>query len=245
VAGIAGALFICGCGHSGTSLLASMYAAHPRVYVPLRETNTFLRPEQATERLAQLQAEAAAQPAPFLVEKTPRHVRALELMRALVPDARFVIVVRDGGDVMASLMRRGSTSAEAADRWIADTAVAWAERDARDVHVYRHEDLIEDVERTLGDVCTFAAIPYDEQMLRYHEQERLWFGAAENAPAPGPRPTGLDGLRVHNQHRSWQINQPIFDARGRGRATLSAQDGALLSTPAASEVLRAFGYEPL
>ena len=52
--------FICGCGHSGTSLMAAMFASHPGAFIPLRETETFLKGEAVAERLAALLAEARA-----------------------------------------------------------------------------------------------------------------------------------------------------------------------------------------
>lgn len=34
--------FICGCGHSGMTLMANVLAAHGDVFIPLRETYAFI-----------------------------------------------------------------------------------------------------------------------------------------------------------------------------------------------------------
>src|SRR6185503_15224565 len=43
--GLERAAFICGCGHSGTTLVATILSAHPRIYVPLYESEAFLGTE--------------------------------------------------------------------------------------------------------------------------------------------------------------------------------------------------------
>jgi hypothetical protein len=80
------AAFICGCGHSGTTLLATILANHPRIHVPLYESEAFLGSDaQAKASLDRLKCEGAAAGRPILVEKTPKHVRRIGLVRRMVP----------------------------------------------------------------------------------------------------------------------------------------------------------------
>ena len=148
--------FICGCGHSGTSLMAAMFASHAEVFIPLRETEAFLARDAVAERLAALLAEARASGRPHLAEKTPRHVRRIAMIRRRVPGARFVAMVRDGRDVAASFIRRLGAAEPGARRWIADNTALGREQDAPDVMVVRYEDLIEAPEAVLRRVCAFA-----------------------------------------------------------------------------------------
>jgi hypothetical protein len=228
--------FICGCGHSGTSLLANMFASHPEVFIPLVETRAFLRPAQAAARWEALKAEAAASGRLHFAEKTPRHIQCLDLIRALVPGARFVAMVRDGRDVAASFIKRRGSSEEGLRRWMEENTRVLAARGAPDVIVLRYEDLIADPEAALGEVCRFAGLPFAPEMLRYHETERMWFGATVLQQADGAEGEG------HRNLRNWQINQPIFDGRGKWRELLSEAEIATFAAPAPRRMLERFGY---
>lgn len=214
-----------------------MFAGHPDVFVPLRETGTFLDEEGASEQWTRLVSEAASSGRTHLVEKTPRHLLRLALIRRTVPDARFVILVRDGRDVAASYVKRAGSAKAGARRWLKHNSVVLAERGAADVHILRYEDLVDSPGAALEATCAFARVPFDEGMLAYHETPRLWFGVTEVAPG-----TGANGLE-HRMLRNWQINQPIFDDRGKWRRMLCPDDLAPFATPRAREMLSAFGYD--
>lgn len=230
--------FICGCGHSGTSLLANMFAAHPDVYVPLRETEIFLVPrDQAAVAFESLRQEAIAAGKPFLIEKTPRHIRHLDTIRGLVPTPRFIVPVRDGRDVAASMARRspGQSAAPGIERWIRDNRIVSRERFSADVRVYRHEDLVTAPAFTLRTICEFVGIPFDPGMLDYHRTNRTWFGVEDSVSANGANLT-------HEELRNWQINQPIFNSAGRWRTELSEADLQPLTTGEGRSLMIEFGY---
>ena len=87
---------------------------------------------------------------------------------------------------------------------------------------------------TLRRVCEGAEIPYRDEMLSYHEQERLWFGVDRVSPA--------DPGEDHEEHRNWQVNQPIFD---QSRALEEGVDRRAVGTASrgcGGELMRAFGY---
>jgi hypothetical protein len=95
-------VFICGCPHSGTSLVANILAAHPKIYIPLTETGIFLAdPKIARWRFYHLLAKATVRNK-LLVEKTPLHLHQLDKIRRIAKGCCFVIPVRDGRDVAAS-----------------------------------------------------------------------------------------------------------------------------------------------
>jgi hypothetical protein len=231
-------VFVCGCGHSGTTLIANMFAAHPEIHIPLTETNIFLGPEEdAAPGFAALEAEALAAGKRILVEKTPRHVRRIDRIRKVVPGARFVMPIRDGRDVTASIARRRKDHAAAAGakRWIADNRLVLAVRDDDDVLAYRHEDLVADAGPVLASICEFAGIPFDERMLRYHEQDRVWFGQPEGSSVSSNEAR-------HHELRNWQINQPIFDSSGKWREELDEADLVPLLSGPGRRLMEEFGY---
>ena len=228
--------FICGCGHSGTSLLANMFASHPDVFIPHYETEIFLNPDGAAERWAWLETEARAAGKGHLAEKTPRHVHALELIRGIVPGARFVAMVRDGRDVAASFIKRTGSAASGRQRWLQDNAALLGAADAADVLIVRYEDLVAAPEAELRRICAFAGLPYRPEMLDYHRTPRLWFGV--DSPEPG---NGRDGPE-HRRLRNWQINQPIFDDTGKWRRLLPPEEVAAFDAPELASLLGRFGY---
>ncbi len=231
-------IFICGCGHSGTTLLANMFAAHADVYVPLRETGIFRTTgRQAREGYRALVTEAEASGKRILAEKTPKHIRRIGLIRTVVPDARVVIPVRDGRDVAASYARRTGDPGLGIGQWIVSNTITAAERDRADVHVYRHEDLVAEPEGTLRQICDFADVPFDDSMLRYHEKEQIWFGLGKVRAAP-------ESGRTFAQHRNWQVNQPIFDNRGQWQSQLSLDDLSDLLHGPGRTLMELFGYLP-
>lgn len=229
-------LFICGCGHSGTTLLANMLAAHPEVFIPLRETRTFLNPTTAAEMYDRLQGEFAASKMKYLAEKTPRHVHFLDCIRRVAPGAKFLLMVRDGRDVAASSVKRNGSAMRGAQRWVEANEIVLRERGALDVMVLRYEDLIVNTRGKLNEVCTFSGIPFDERMLDYHKNGNLWFG--EKAIRKG---TGANGIE-HTALRNWQVNQPIFDGRGKWREVLGSDDLAFFEAGLARRLLEEFNY---
>jgi hypothetical protein len=229
-------LFICGCGHTGTSLVANMFAARSDVFIPTRETGTFLDDNLATEKWNVLKAEWQHSEKPHLAEKTPRHIRKISSIREAVPGAKFLIMVRDGRDVAASFLKRFESADTGRRRWVRDTSIALNERTAEDVLVLRYEDLIVDPIASLRSVCDFARLSFSLDMVEYHTQERLWFG--QRTLRKG---SGADG-EEHNAFRNWQINQPLFDGRGQWEELLSKQEVEHFSEGRAQRLMRQFGY---
>ena len=229
-------IFICGCGHSGTSLMANMFASHPKVFIPLRETEAFLDHETAQTNWAEVIAEARASGKSILAEKTPRHVHAVQLIRSLVPNAQFVVMMRDGRDVAASFIKRFGKAAKGRKRWVTDNEAILPFLGDADVYLQRYEDLIADPEAALRGVCAFTRISYAPEMLRFHETNRLWFGVED-----GDRGDGRNGLE-HRKLRNWQINQPIFDGRGAWRDLLDEDEIAAFSAGSERALLDRFGY---
>jgi hypothetical protein len=151
--GVAGAdtpqrIFVVGCPRSGTTLVQSLLAAHPRL-LTFPETHLFDRSFGRRKRVlngtlrglyiwwifrafAAEHLDGAADLRPALgrrlmlrriiehldalalragkhgwVDKTPRHLHYVDEILRLVPDAKFVHVIRDGRGVVASLHEAG------------------------------------------------------------------------------------------------------------------------------------------
>lgn len=226
--------FICGCGHTGTTLVATILSTHSEIFLPLVETGIFIEENErlARRRLGLLRNAVEENGKSVLVEKTPRHVRHLDKIRRLAPGARLILMVRDGRDVAASIGKRQGGSFEIGlRRWVRDCALVAAQLSHPDVYLLRYEDLVVDLEAHVAALCLHLGIEYEPAMLDYHKTPHLWFGRKEVRDA-----------NTHEEHRNWQVNQPVFDGRGRWKTDLPAEFVAHFKTGPAAELMRLFGY---
>ncbi len=91
-------------------------------------------------------------------------------------------------------------------------------------HELRYEELVADPERILRELCAFVELPYDERMLRYHEQaDRL-----------------VPSLS-HSEHHGNLYKPPTAGLRD-WRRDLSPQDVAVFEA-LAGDLLDELGYE--
>jgi len=112
-------------------------------------------------------------------DKTPNYVLHMRAIQEVLPEARFIHLIRDGRDVALSikdLWFGPATFEEAAQRWV--SWIEEARRQATSLNAYlevRYEDLVLRPEETLRKVCDLLELPWDEAMLDYHlkAEERL------------------------------------------------------------------------
>ncbi|MFP5299267.1 MAG: sulfotransferase family protein [Actinomycetota bacterium] len=111
-------------------------------------------------------------------DKTPRYIEHIPFLKKLFPDARFIHPVRDGRDVALSYSHVSfgpKTVAKAAELW--RRRVAAGIRDGRalpagDYIEIRNEDLKEDFEGEVRDICAFLGLDFDPVMLDETEREK-------------------------------------------------------------------------
>jgi hypothetical protein len=124
-------------------------------------------------------------------DKTPVHVEYMDVLAEALPEARFVHIVRDGRGVAASwrglAFAPGDGSIEAiATAW--STGVEAAQRMGAGLPHYRevrYEQLVDDPEATLRELCDFLELPFDGAMLRAHEHAPERLGEVASIKAAG------------------------------------------------------------
>jgi len=239
-----GMIFVCGCGHSGTSLITAMLGAHSRIYSIPTETQIFMRPHLSdadirNEMVSEYMPFVAAKGADRLCEKTPSHLHYIARIREVFETARIVIPVRDPRDVALSIKLRTGDLKLGYERWIRDNTIVLRqlESQAEDTLIFRYEDLIDDLEATLRQVCAHVGVDYETEMLQYHRDQRAWFGSEPNIPVQAP------DAKDHVNLRNWQIKQPVMDRRGRWKSHLSPDEISTVQA-ACESLMSALGYDP-
>jgi len=152
--------------------------------------------------LALYRAYAHQQGKPRAGDKTPFHLLHIELLASSFPQGRFVHIVRDGRDVVPSILGMSfgpDRFAEGVLFWqrrveqgLAAGAVLGPDR-YREV---RYEDLVADPETALRAVCPFLGLEYSPEMLRYHERaDDLLGGMRATRHVQGVRRPPTSGVR--------------------------------------------------
>ena len=207
-------IFVGGAGRSGTTLLRVILDTHSRIacgpelkvlplvaqlwaslqttYAPYLAESNLMPPDvdrAARAMIVALLGAARRQSGkPRIAEKTPNNVFYFRHLHAMFPHAAYVHMVRDGRDVVASLLTmdwRGpdgeriayTTDARAAARyWVsavrAARTFAEATRDHSRYYELRYEALVSQPEQALRKLFEFLGEPWEPGVLEYHQRER-------------------------------------------------------------------------
>lgn len=138
------------------------------------------RPNDATVLRNVLEAYAQKQAKPWVGEKTPEHLRHVPKLADLFPDSRFVCVIRDARDVSLSWRgvpwNRGDVLYHA---WLwrrySRLSTALAHRYPERFLEVRYEDLVQDAEPVLRELCVYLGLPFERGMLRFQASRELTF----------------------------------------------------------------------
>ncbi len=142
---------------------------------------------RAFARLLDAETQAAGQR--VWLEKTPRHLYFIPTIERTLKDAKFIHVLRDGADVVASLHEvtqqhpeiwGGSRSVDTCiARWRKDVELSEDYRDRKNHLLMRYEDVSENPEALVQQMVEFIGLPFDRTMLDGHTR------AAERVVTPG------------------------------------------------------------
>jgi hypothetical protein len=135
-------------------------------------------------------------------EKAPDYVRSMPLIAAVLPESKFVHLIRDGRDVAPAIVDvpEGTDDlVKAARFWVQMVSAGRRDGPALGAGRYlevRYEHLVTDPRRVLGTVCDFLELEFDPTMLSYHERaddiirhsRNEWMhGSIRKPPTPGLR----------------------------------------------------------
>jgi Sulfotransferase family len=177
-------------------------------------------------------------------DKTPTYGAALPKIASLLPEARFIHIIRDGRDVTVSVrglwFRPGDSVEACAGDWAARLAQtrALASRVASYLEI-RYEALVEFPEQTLREVCRFLDLTFDSQMLEYHVRAPARLDEHQVRYAADGRQLVSKDERLRNQRLVMAPPRP--DRIGRWKSEMT-QDEVMRFEAVAGEWLDRLGY---
>jgi hypothetical protein len=177
-------------------------------------------------------------------DKTPKYLRRTAEIERVLPEARFVHVIRDGRDVALSARDawafRDSPIPTLARRWRKDVNRGRSAGRRRAHYLeLRYEDLVRDPEGELSRVCAFCGLRYADAMLRYHETAEARLSELEDKMLPGGQTLRREArLAIHERTAS----PPQPERAGRWRREMSGNDVAEFEA-VAGDLLADLGYE--
>lgn len=203
-------VFLVGTQRSGTTLLCRMLTAHPQVFIknelPVRQVfrqganrsdivegiDYFVRQQYGCGITQLLEKEGKTR----WGLKDPELTDYLELLEQFLPDARFVIIIRDARAVVNSYMENkwglGTNAYTGAWRWRNEVAtqLEFQARFPESTLVIHYEDLVSRQESVLHEVSRFLDLEFSDEMLNYAESKSYVIPSRENRNTfskPDPR----------------------------------------------------------
>lgn len=211
-----------GCGRSGTTLLLSILGAHPAIYAFPDEMFPFF---PYPFRLKRLLNEIEKQPPNSRrrwVEKTPKNVRAFgPILDAFDGHIKLIHIVRDGRDVVTSHHPNHPQQYWVSpERWVADVG-AGLEYGEHSLLI-RYEDLLQEPDKILREICDYIGEPFDERVLHPEEHSTVKTNVA------------WEGQSLKALHQN---------SIGRWKASVHAQRVAeFMDHPGAKDLMAKLGY---
>ena len=177
---------------------------------------------------APFRAYALAHGKPRFADKTPPYLHMVDELLEVWPEARVVVLVRDGRDVALSIRRLpfGPNNVWAAAHWWARgirVGLRAQEAHPGQVLTIRYEDVAADPQASVARICEFVGMAFDPDMLAIERADRSKIVADQAGWFPG----------------LWR--QIDAAGVGRWRTAMSPHDQRLFATIAGPE-LAAFGY---
>lgn len=162
---------------------------------------------------------AASQGRTIWVEKTPAHLHFIGTIEKYVVGVKFIHVIRNGRDVVASLYDATNRYSdhwggprsieECVQRWNNDIAISEKLKDSPEHSLVKYEEVIRHPASTLARICNFIGIGFNESMITNHAQSaeslilegQEWIEGARG-PIREPQASKFERLFTQRQ-REW------------------------------------------
>lgn len=227
-------IFIIGCGHSGTTIMNKIIGNHKDVYGVENETSLFMESSDIIKKkLHGLSRMRDTTGKKWVCEKTPKHVYKIDEIYEHVKTPKIIVMIRDGRDVVASLLKRYGLLHKSIGRWVNDNYEWMNHKNIADFCVVKYEDFVANPKNVIETICNYIGLTYYDDILNYTKCL---------THIPDCSLQKIDGVD-HDNLRKYQINQDIYDGTKRYLKDLSQQQiNKIYAYPNFDAYMNQFGY---
>lgn len=226
-------VFIVGCGHSGTTMLRHVLGLHPSIYAVPYESRIFFHSafkRKLAETIWNMTSVSLGKSR--WLEKTPAHIYRIEQILRAYPDARILLLIRDGRNVAVSLCKRWGNFERSVQRWVDDNRAGEPFWNHLQVKKLCYEQLVADFENQISEIFEFIGEPLDGAVLS--------FSKSNTAEEASVRPFDDDGAQPR-QLRDKQIGRGLYNDQEKWLSQMSPEEKSFFKQRA-GEMLVEYGY---
>ena len=149
------------------------------------------------------------------LEKTPEHIYFIEDIQRLLPDAKFIHILRNGMDTIASMYEATRNFNELwGGVWDLDGCIERWEYAVLTSHKYlnnsnhilvKYEELVDNKNLVLADICNFIGIEYHTAMLTNYKAKAA--NLSLNLPWHQGIARDIQSTKIHKYHQIFDRNQ--------------------------------------
>lgn len=220
--------FIVGCGHSGTTLMAAKLSIHSEIMGIGRETNVLSLGANSLLTIRSIAQEwdyfSEYHGHSCVLEKTPKHVYSYTNVQKIIPNNKFIVMIRNPLDTIASLYKRFKDLDFCINRWIYDNREAIKLLKKPNVLFIKYEDFTENPEKKLKEVIKFIGYEYETDMLN---SEKTMYNKTSQA----------DNMKIREQ----QVSKPIKPNNGGWKKVFDQNQASKIMRDV-SEISDKLGY---
>lgn len=177
-------------------------------------------------------------------DKTPSYRRHMLAIERILPEARFIHIIRDGRDVALSLRREWFAPTDdiggLARHWVEEVEATRKQGGScKNYLEVRFESLVREPRTVLKSLCSFLGLTFDPAMEKYHSGAAKRLGEVDDQHLP-------DGRIISRESRLARLrltsSPPDLSRAGAWRSTMKEEEhGAFVAV--AGPLLRDLGYE--
>ncbi|MEG4205080.1 sulfotransferase [Microcoleus sp. Pol7_A1] len=126
---------------------------------------------------------AAEQNKSIWLEKTPEHIYFIEDIQRFLPDAKFIHILRNSMDTIASLHEATRSSHDlwgsgwdlnhCITRWKEAMLISHKYAKKSNHILVNYEEIVDNKVNKLKDICDFMGVAYDEKMLKLYQEKAV------------------------------------------------------------------------
>ena len=149
------------------------------------------------------------------LEKTPEHIYFIEDIQSLIPDAKFIHILRNGMDTIASMYEATRSYHDlwgdawdlehCIDRWKYAMLTSHKYVNTSNHILVKYEELVDNKTHILSQICIFLEIEYDAGMLINYKAKAA--NLSLNLPWHQGIARDIQSTKIHKYHQIFNRNQ--------------------------------------